>query len=192
MSDKSRVYLEVDGEPQLATDCHWLEIASCGCVGGVSRAMSAGEVHFTGEDAFHCDSPKVKREESRKQGITYKLVTLEQYRGEWADKMRAGCTHTPKWGIDPIPVPDGWTWKTLDANFGRRSYRKHIVPVEGDADWRVQTAALCGKAHTYWKDSRGMLSDCVPCAKCEKLARTNPPDPIPAAVVDVPVAGGVL
>lgn len=194
MTDTSTVYLEVDGKPHPAADLHWLGIEPCGCVGGVSRALSAGELHQSGEDAFHRDDPKVKREQSRKRGVTYKLITHQQYRDTWMKRLQADCPHTPKWGVEPIPVPEGWTWKTLDGYLGSRSYRKHIVPIVENPGIRNPTAAACGAVdkRSYWRDDRDRLSDCVPCSKCEKVAHNNPPDPIPALVEDVAVQGGLL
>lgn len=198
------VYLEVDGQPHPATDCHWIEIASCGCIAGISRAAMGGPefgyplaVDYTGEDAFHRDSPKVKREESRKHGMTYLLITNDQYRDTYMEQMSGTCPHTPKWGIDPIPVPDGWAWKTTDGTGDRRSYRKHLVPPGADDNDLHKAAAMCGKVASLWR-WRGEshdLWDTVPCAKCEKRARATSPAivDLPAlaatGVVDVPTGG---
>lgn len=174
------IYLEVDGQPVAASQCHWLQIAPCGCICGVAGAGFRDEVHTTGEDAFHYDDPKVKREQSRKQGITYKLVTLEQYRAKWAEKMQANCPHTPRWGIDPIPVPDGWTWMTTDPYGGRMTYRKHLVPIGSQIYlYPLKPKALCGKEDALWSNEDHNLSDTVPCAKCEKRARDTSPVLVP-------------
>lgn len=185
------VYLEVDGKPHPASDCHWIEIAACGCISGSSYAESAGEIHTSGPDAFRWDTPKVVHEyHLANSGSTFKLITHQQFKDTYAEQMRGDCPHTPRWGIVPIPVPDGWTWMTTDSGFGRRTFRKHIVPadtpvVEGSrTKMRKQATALCGKAESIWYDSRSFLHDTIPCAKCVKVA--NDTSPALPGVVDVP------
>lgn len=189
------IYLEVDGKPIAATECQWLLIAPCGCICGVSMAASGGEVHLTGEDAFNWDTPKVVRDRDKKLGFTHKLVSKEQYRAEWFEKMKAGCKCTPEWGVDPIPVPEGWTWMTTDRFSGRRTHRKHIVPDGSEVHTygQAKVVALCGKEDALWSNRSHELSDTVPCAKCEKRARDTSPILVPVGpIADVQVAGEVL
>jgi hypothetical protein len=188
------IYLEVCGQPVAASKCHWLQIAPCGCMSGISRASSAGEVHLTGEDAFNWDTPKVVRDRDAKLGFTYLLVTMEQYRADWYEKFKIGCQCTPMWGIDPTPVPAGWTWMTTDPYGGRRTHRKHLVPVGSEAYQQgVKPKALCGKEDSMWCDDSRYMDDTVECGKCEKRARDTSPVLVPVGpVADVSVAGGVL
>lgn len=189
------IYLEIDGKPIAAADCQWLLIAPCGCICGVSMAASGDEVHLTGEDAFNWDTPKVVRDRDKKLGFTHMLVSKEQYRTDWYEKMKAGCKCTPEWGVDPIPVPEGWTWMTTDGNFGRRTYRKHIVPNGSEVHvyGQAKVEALCGKKEALWFDKNHLVSDTIPCAKCEKRARDTSPVLVPVGgVTDVAVAGEVL
>lgn len=170
------IYLEVGGQPVAAKDCVWLLIAPCGCLCGVSNAESAGEVHLTGEDAFNWDTPKVVRDREKKLGFTHTVISKEQYRAEWFEKFKVGCKCTPEWGVDPIPVPDGWTWMTTDS-YRRRTHRKHIVPVGSEVYvyGQEKVLAFCGKQDSLWSNSDADLTDTVPCSKCEKRARDTSP-----------------
>lgn len=173
------MYLEVDGKPHPATDCHWLEISPCGCIAGISRAAYRTgrapdiriEVRYSGEDAFFDDRPKAVREYELNRGLRYQLITNEQYRATYAEQMSAKCSHTPKWGIEPLPVPDGWVWKTVDGSAGRSTYRRHLVPTE-ITDRYADVAALCGKKAGGWRwsDDWHRMYDTVPCSKCVKRA----------------------
>lgn len=189
------IYIEVDGKPVPAKDIVWLQYAPCGCISGVS-SINQFEIFTDGEEAFERDTPKVVREYRRTEGFTFKAVTTEQYRDTYADQFKGPCKCTPQWGIDPIPVPEGWTWRTTDGTtVGRNSFRKHIIPaVAGDSMAKV--SALCGKEESQWRwrdDKFGDLHDTIPCAKCEKRARDTSPVLVPVGgVTDVPVAGEVL
>lgn len=188
------VYLEVDGKPHPARDCHWIEIAPCGCIGGVSRAGDRigqnGEmkVFYTGSDAFLSDRPKPVREYEESLGSTYKLITHQQYRDTYSKQMSAKCPHTPKWGTEPLPKPEGWAWQTTDRFGTRRTFRRHLVPSPAAGSSGMdKTVALCGKVESQWmwKGESNDLYDTVPCAKCIKRA----PDAPAPAVVDVPTGG---
>lgn len=186
------VYLEVDGKPHPATDCHWIQIATCGCIAAVARAgyraggRDSGElvIWHTGEDAFLRDMPKVVREYEQTRGWRYQLITNKQYGDTYMEQMKGTCPHTPQWGHVPVPMPDGWTWGSLDGIGRRSTYRKHIVPAEKPNDM-VKMAALCGKEDTAWrwKMDRFDLYDTIPCAKCVKVA--NDTSPALPGVVDV-------
>lgn len=177
------VYLEVDGKPRPATKCNWLEIAPCGCTAGVSRAGYRYGDHVvtkhTGVDAFFADRPTVVRDYEVGRGLTFKLVTHEQYLAEYAPTMGPdSCPHTPKWGLHPLPMLDGWAWKTLDGSTssGRPTYRRHLAPVE-IPDRMQKVAALCGHESRgwCWSDDWHRLQDTVPCLNCLKRASTVTP-----------------
>lgn len=188
------IYLEVDGQPVPAKDIVWLQYAPCGCISGVS-SINQFEIFTDGEEAFERDTPKVVREHRRTEGFTFKAVTTAQYRETFADQFRGPCKCTPQWGIDPIPVPEGWAWRTTDgAVVGRSSFRKHIVPVAPEGDGMAKLIALCGKEESGWRwRGKHYLDDTIPCAKCEKRARETSPVLVPVgSVADVPVAGEVL
>jgi hypothetical protein len=175
------IYFEVDGKPQPATNCHWIEIATCGCIAAIHVAAYEvrGEltVHNTAEDAFFSDLPKVVREYEQSLGRTYRLITHQQYRDTYMDQMKGSCPHTPQWGEVPVPVPDGWSWKCSDSVV-RRTHRKHIVPDEMPQGGRTQVAALCGKKEYdfAWRgDEWHDLAHKVPCKKCVKRADETSP-----------------
>lgn len=181
------VYLEVDGKPEPATRCHWIEISPCGCVAGISRASIGGpgwpgglplQVYYAGADAFLRDRPKAVREYEATLGHTYQLITGQQYRDTYMALM-GNCSHTPKWGLEPTPVPDGWAWQTTDRGYGRNSYRKHIVPARVDAGDMAEVTALCGKTEKQWRWSGEWhhMTDTVPCKKCATTARETAADP---------------
>lgn len=174
------VYFEVDGKPHPATDCHWLEIASCGCPSAIHVAAYelSGEltVHHTAEAAFFHDTPRVVQEYEKTLGHSYKLITHQQYRDTYIKQFQSTCPHSPQWGIPAVPVPVGWTWKCSDG-IGRRTHRKHIVQTETPDGSREKAAALCGK-ETYgwaWGAEAHHLFQTVPCSKCVKRAHEKSP-----------------
>lgn len=185
------VYLDVDGKPHPAADCHWIEIAPCGCIGGVARAGDRvganGQpvVYTTGADAFFQDKPKVVREYELSQGLRFQLITHQQYSDTYMELMKGSCPHTPTWGHTPVPLPEGWTWQCSDG-IGRRTHRKHIVPAEIPEGHRGKIAALCGNEDYgfAWGGDWHHLMDTVPCKKCIKHANDTSPG-LPG-VVDVP------
>ncbi len=169
------IYLEVDGKPHPAKDIVWLEIAPCGCICGVS-SINQFEIFTDGEAAFHSDEPKPVREKYIRLGYTFQAVTTEQYRTVHADRFRESCKCTPQWGVDPIPVPDGWTWMTTDSYNGNRTHRKHLVVVGSEGYQQgVKTPALCGTRSVRWSIESNYLDDAVECANCEKQARDTSP-----------------
>lgn len=171
----TNIYLEVDGKPVPAKDVVWLQIAPCGCISGVT-SINSFEIFTDGEAAFHRDDPKPIRERQQRLGFTYQAVTTEQYKTVHADRFKQHCSHNPQWGIDPIPVPAGWTWMTTDPYGGRLSHRKHIVP-SGSETYRagIKPTALCGKQDSMWSNQDRHLFDTAECRKCEQRARDTSP-----------------
>lgn len=169
------IYLEVDGQPHPAKDIVWLEIAPCGCICGVS-SINQYEIFTDGEAAFHSDDSKPVREKYIRLGFTFQAVTTAQYRAVHTDRFRKPCTCTPQWGVDPIPVPDGWTWMTTDSHLGRTTHRRHLVPAGSDTyQHGVKPPALCGVKNTRWNLQDRYLNDTAECTNCEKQARATSP-----------------
>lgn len=185
------IYFEVDGKPQPATNCHWIEIALCGCVAAIHVAAYEVQgkvtVHNTAEDAFFGELPKVVREYEQSLGRSYRLITHQQYRDTYMDQMKGSCPHTPQWGVTPTPIPDGWSWQCSDG-IGRRTHRKHIVPTEPPVGRHGKVSALCGKEDYAfaWGGEWHHLTDTVPCGNCTKRANDTSPA-LPVLLTDVPL-----
>lgn len=177
----SMIYLEVDGKPVPASECDWIVIAPCGCLEGVMVVQSKyceTPRALTADDArreFHTNKVAAKR--SLDEGFQFKLVTHDQFRA-----MAFGdCTHTPKWGVERAPLPDGYAWATLDGHFGRKTHLKHMVPAgvfprPGEKYPERDVKALCGNAAKgWWDDDEHLLWDCEPCLKCDAAAKALAP-----------------
>jgi hypothetical protein len=173
----NEIYIAIDGEPVPAKDVVWLSLAPCGDIEGVSsiNRHGLGEIYTNGSDAFHTETPKVVVNWLHKLGYTYQAITWQQYRDTYAARL-GQCSHSPRWGIDPIPVPAGYVWMTADGTIvGRRTHRKHLViPTQEKPGRRHRTATLCGQGGAF-TDSSHELYDTIPCARCEKRARQTSP-----------------
>lgn len=161
---KVKIYIEIDGTPVPIDECTWVKVAPCGCECGWSLA----EYSPTYDEAWKSlGGSKQERERDEKLGFTLKI-------GRHTDiRIKDGCTHTPRWGVDPIPTPEGHSWA---ASY--QSRRLHLVPLVIEEDGLViNTAAppvktLCGRASgTAWSRRGYDIEGLVECTACERAAK---------------------
>lgn len=114
-----------------------------------------------------------QRKKLHAEGFRFSLVGRADAMARW----RADCAHDPKFGVEPRPEPDGWTW----AVRGARPRVVHLVPAADvrtfgaplTAD-RAQAGAACAPAsRAYWRDEEIDRIDCTDCATCTRLARAG-------------------
>lgn len=161
------IYLMVDGKSVPATSCDWLLAAPCGCVCGLTVVAGPHGVRaLTAAAALAEFIPNAeKRKRDVKVGWT---VRLTADRRAACDEMTLpnGCPHTPQWGVEPRPTPDGWTWA---AHYNAR--RLHLAPTEAVADkaWRTATT-LCLSEGYGWSAAIYNVNYLPECARCLKKA----------------------
>jgi hypothetical protein len=170
------VYLEVAGTPTPVADLFWLSRAACGCPSGVLVADLRDKVLTTPEQARMemASGIEAVAERSVEDGETYELITREQFR---ATDMTSQCPHNPQWGVAKVDPPEGYVWATTDGGYGRRTFKRHLVPTGAVGDWRHKAAPLCGGRSApgpgkSWGNEWYHLADTVTCRKCEARAVT--------------------
>lgn len=173
----------IDGEDVPLTECDWLHIAPCGCACGIAMAEMKNSDHvIADEDAAHLEftATQTQREVKRDKaaGFTVRLIKHATFQ---ADRgiLTLECPHEPKWGIEPIPTPDGYGW-------GRewRKKTKHLVKSEAiyRDDWRAYATVpdedrqpLCGQKVRLPSWSEDKWDETLECSRCVKRARELPP-----------------
>ncbi|MGX6508254.1 helix-turn-helix transcriptional regulator [Rhodococcus sp. SJ-2] len=100
-----KIYVEIDGTPVSIDECTWVQTAPCGCESGwmVARYYPTYEQALDG----FWDSKK-QRAQKEKLGFKVKIVRHKDI------NIKDDCTHTPKWGVEPIVTP------SAEDRFGRR------------------------------------------------------------------------
>lgn len=162
-----------DGRLDL-TEVTWQEIAPCGCVSGVTVAAHSDELIVTAEQAgrhFASSSDEYDRDVQR----GYSWRAREHKKG--VEELQTQCPHTPKWGVDQAPVPDGYVWAAVHA-LGARPKRTHLVPITAvqavkDKDFSaLDVRSLCRKTKAYWwKDDWHVLDGKIECDHCIAAAK---------------------
>jgi hypothetical protein len=160
------ILVRLDGEPEPLTLnlLAWEHVAPCGCTCGVMDADHAGADR---DVAFRDFLPNADaRKLDAKRGFLFRLAR----RADVIDRMRHRCEHTPRFGVEVVPVPAGHRWAVAGS-----SKRSHLVPVADDAkqhSFRVWTVPICGA--TQRAGSWGAVWNDEPhCTRCEKLARAQ-------------------
>ena len=167
------VFLETqDGRLDL-TDLAWQEIAPCGCVSGVTVAAT-DELIVTAEQAgrhFASSSDEYDRDVER--GYSWRAREHKEAVGE----LQSQCPHDPKWGVEPIPIPEGYVWAAVHA-LGSRPKRQHLVPqsaVQTAKDQKYgagHTSALCRRTKAFWWSDEWYAKDgLIECDACVKAAK---------------------
>jgi len=156
-------YLDYQGVPVLAADLSWYNVAPCGCASGVivAEMLYGGEVYTTPERAakeFHETAAHRKKAESK--GWTMQLG----HRSEVRERL-AGCTHSPRYGVEPQERLEGYSWVAI-----RDGKRDHLL-TEGWADiGKGEVVALCGAtAYSFQWNDEWMHN--LECGACEKKAK---------------------
>jgi hypothetical protein len=155
------VLFEIDGKPTRS----WFILAPCGCACG---CHVVNEGAMTEDEVWKSFTPNAEQRR-RDKAAGFRIEV-----GPRSDvlKLSDKCPHTPKWGVEKAPVPEGHQWaREYCLTYGRR---KHLVPdigVENCTEGRYgagHTAALCGSEafhwHTEWYAVDG-IPECLTCVK---------------------------
>ncbi|WP_326565105.1 DUF6011 domain-containing protein [Amycolatopsis rhabdoformis] len=164
----TKMLFEIDGKPTPIDDCSWLLYSPCGCMSGISTVRDGA---LTEDDAWADFEPNAEqRKRDKAAGLRVTIGLRSEVRN-----LATDCPHTPKWGVENTPVPDGHQWaQTVHTPRGRR---KHLVPdvgVENYAERRYDsgnTAALCGSEGWSWGTAWHEL-DAPECLACARKAKT--------------------
>ncbi|WP_343466390.1 hypothetical protein AAI421_14650 [Rhodococcus aetherivorans] len=160
-----KIYVEIEGTPVPIEECTWVQTAPCGC----ECAWTVARYHPTYDDAWNTfSSSKKERERNEKRGFKVKIVRHKDIR------IKDDCTHTPKWGVEPPPTPEGYSWA---ASLESRAL--HLVPVviemgettSLDCGPKETIKTLCGRASAWvwsrrWYETEGLIE----CVSCERAA----------------------
>lgn len=186
-----KLMFEIDGQPVAANDASWYEVAPCGCTCGVMSVVVGDTVYADEEAVWKHHFPNATlRARTRKQGFTQRLGL----RKDCQELLGAKCPHTPTYGVEKTPKPDGHRWAREDGSTNGRL--KHLVPGEFNEHERLWSrhpgaSALCGRESTAWAGGWHHVDGLPECTRCAKAAKqiaagTVEPQPLPSpAVVDV-------
>lgn len=163
----SGIYLDVNGQPAPIEECSWLLVAPCTCVAGITVAGRRGDSApiISAEQAMRDFTPNA---EARRRDVTAGWSTRLAGNGRAAVNELVGptgCPHTPKWGVEPTPVLDGFAWAAC-----RASKRQHLAPVASLASYET-TTVLCGYRSYGWNTEEWRLMDLATCLRCDRDAR---------------------
>lgn len=168
LPEKTGVLVETpDGVLDLA-NVTWQKVASCGCVAGVAIAADGVDLRATAEQAgraFVESAAEYKRDVER--GFTFRP---REHRAA-VDELRADCPHTPRFGYDKPPTPEGMVW--AGPQWGRRAQYLHLVPTEAVASKAGKSKPLCGGEPRYWSDGWFDTDGKVECKRCSARARVG-------------------
>ena len=175
MTTTPTAYLEYEGAPVPARELAWYTIAPCGCTEGVQTtdAGDNGMLLTTEQQAWDNGmGSKAIRDRDRALGCKMELGR----RADVTTRLGGDCPHTPKWGMEKTPTPDGHHW----AHAGGRARRIHLVPGTPTEHYRItvenwrddaKIAALCGAEEYSWDTGRWLISDYLECGKCATAAK---------------------
>ncbi len=165
------ILIRIDGEPLPLSDLTWETLAPCGCTCGVAIASYIGADREAAARHLVPNAEQRRRDEAA--GFVLRLVNTEEAIARF--KAPQECPHTPRLGVEKVPVPDGYGWG--DAHGQRRSHLVQVPPVPEGAeskryrqwrtDWDVTT--LCGRD----RDGRyeRTFGDLPTCRTCERKAK---------------------
>ncbi|MDQ0377925.1 hypothetical protein [Amycolatopsis thermophila] len=168
---------EVDGKALPADDCSWLLIAPCGCPCGITVIGRGDDVLATAEQAMKAFVPNAEqRRRDAKAGWKVRLGLRKE-----VHQLVDDCKHTPRWGVEKTPIPEGHVWARQVVSVRRgNGRRKHLVPVigvENRSEGRYgagETPALCGSSTWHWSDKWWDVNDYPECVRCQRAARALP------------------
>jgi len=159
------IALRVDDELVPAKELQWEMTAPCGCACGwhvvTNETITLEQTWLE----FCTNATKVSREKAL--GFT---IALTRRPG----RIKEGdCTHSPKWGVEPRPDLEGFTW----AATGKRAKSVHLVEIaiEKDSYGPYEAKAvesLCKRSRAVrWSTQWYHIEDLVDCVHCVAAAR---------------------
>lgn len=164
----SAIKFEIDGQVVDPDDASWYHYAPCGCCCGVTCTINRDGLLATEDDAFADLHPNAAlRKQQRDLGFTMCLG----FRSEVRERVLTECPHSPQWGVERTPVPDGHGW-CVDLEQTLSRSRKHIVPGDySDGVKFERVSALCGRTTMAWDGRKGWLYQVAECTRCVAAAK---------------------
>lgn len=159
---KLNVTVEINGANHPIANGSWYLVAPCGCTAGVTVMECMGVAKLSEGEAWEAFyDRKDMREHDKNLGFRVE-VGLRQ---EVTQRMGQECQHTPRYGHEETPVPEGHQWGLS------RSTRIHLYESTEKALWRK--TALCGAEHQSidLQYARNQRLECPKCAaEAKRLA----------------------
>ena len=152
------ITLEINGKQHPIRDGSWYLIAPCGCAAGVTVMECSGQTTLS-EDAAWSAFYDRKDIRERDQKLGYQIEA--GLRKDVVERMSM-CAHTPQYGHEETPVPEGHKWGVS------RSTRIHLYETSEKSLWRK--TALCGAEHQSI-DLQHARNERLECAKCVTEAK---------------------
>jgi hypothetical protein len=167
----SAIKFEIDGQLVDPDDASWYHYAPCGCCCGVTCTVDHDGLLATEDEAFKDLYPNAAlRKQQADLGFTMRLGLRSKVR----ELINTKCPHTPVWGVERTPVPDGHGW-VIDADQTPSRRRKHIVPGDYTEGLKFsggkQVTALCDRTTWAWDGRKGWLYQVAECTRCAKAAK---------------------
>lgn len=171
------VSFTLDGETVPARELCWVMYASCGCAAGM-HMMTTDTINEAAAWKVMSGNAAMQKQD-RARGFTIRMM-------KHRDVPFDDCTHSPKWGYVPTPIPPEHSWAATQA--GRV---QHLVPLvvdnsdeakrerrdwtEGDGEkwWLQKVTSLCGKASEtsrLWSHQRWQTDGKPECTHCVNIA----------------------
>lgn len=172
-STQPEILIRVGGDVVPLSDLTWETLAPCGCTCGVAIASYIGADREAAAKHLVPNAEQRRRDEAA--GFVLRLVKTEEATARFRAPQE--CPHTPRWGVQTVPVPDGYGWS--DAHGQRRSHLVPVPPAPKEAKphyrWRTgwDVTTLCGRA----RDGSYSLTfgDLPTCRTCERMAKAMVP-----------------
>lgn len=157
-----------DGATDLS-DVTWQRVAPCGCVSGLMVAALPDELTVTADQAMR---RFVETEAEYRRDVEQGFTCRPREHRAACDEAKMSCTHDPKWGVEPKPKVEGYTWAAVYA-LGARPKLTHLVPdaavqAAKDHDYSVlDVKPLCGgKGAFHWHAEHYATFGKVECKRC--------------------------
>ncbi len=167
------IKFEIEGQMVDPDDASWYHYAPCGCCSGVTCTIRMDKVLATEEEAWREWHPNAAlRKQQQALGFTMRLGLRREVRERLT--LSNECPHTPTYGVQRTPVPEGHGW-VVDADQTPSRGRKHLVPGDYTEGLKFsggkQVSALCGRTTWAWDGRRRWLSDAPECTRCAREAK---------------------
>ncbi len=156
----------IDDQAVPADDASWYTIAPCGCVSGVMLAVVADTVYADEATVWkHLVPNSEQRRREQAAGFTVEIGLRKD-----VSVRLANCPHTPMWGVEKTPIPDGHQW-ARDNSLDGRSRRLHLVPgLPAKGIDYERHVALCSTERRLWSAQWHMTDGLPECTKCATAA----------------------
>lgn len=158
---------QINDQTVPADDASWYTVAPCGCTSGVMLAVVGDTVYADETTVWKHLTPNAEQRR-REQALGFKVEI--GLRKDVRTRLVIDCEHTPKWGVEKTPIPDGHQWARENSHTGR-SRRLHLVPDLPDRGIDYERhVSLCSTDRRLWSAQWHMTDGLPECTKCARNA----------------------